>query len=228
MSTLQITGSSVSGPLNAVTMGGDGTVEGEEARGEDSFGAPGIVFRPRPPSDVEGSDGQTYRVGAEAMGARMGDRLTPFTWRDLRLNKVFPAPKEGTIALVGYGGAFLAFDDATDGSGNSVATLYVPYAKSGGVATKCHVICLDPAQNALGIVHGDGAAISLSEDGITMRSPGGTSSFQLTDTDCAIGAQNISLMGVVSIAKDPASLALAVPLLAGVASPPCTSLLLAP
>lgn len=201
LTTVQITGSAVSGPLNAVTVGGDATVEGGTAQNEDAFGAPGIVFRPRPPSDEKGSDEQVYRVGAEAIAASMGDRLTPFTWRDLRLNKVFPSPKPGTIALVGYGGAFLAFDDVADPTNQnkklSLATLYVPYDidSTTGVAKKCHAIILDPAQEAIGIVHGDGVAIAMDkENGIVMRADGSTS-LVLKPGTFQVAAENISLNG---------------------------------
>jgi hypothetical protein len=127
----------------------------------------------------------------------MGDRLTPFTWRDLRLNKVFPAPKPGTIAMVGYGGAFLSFDDTA--SGDTLATLYVPYAKdSNGVATKCHTIILDPAQKSIGIVHAEGNAIVLGDDGsITMRADGSTS-VVLKPGTFQVAASNISLNGNVA------------------------------
>jgi hypothetical protein len=199
--TVQITGSNVSGPFNAVTVGGDATVEGETARDEDAFGAPGIVFRPRPPEKVLGKDRQVYTVGAEALAKRMGDRLTPFTWRDLRLNQVFPAPKPGTIAMVGYGGAFLSFDDAKDSNDrtNSLVTLYVPYGKNGsGIPEHCHAIVLDPTQEAIGIIHGSGCAISLGKDNdITMRADGSTS-LVLKPGVFQVAAEAISLNGNVA------------------------------
>ena len=223
LTTLQITGSSVSGPLHAVTVGGEATVEGEVPQGEDAFGAPGIVFRPRPPETVTGADGQQYRVGAEAIGGRMSDRLTPFTWRDLRLNLAFPAPKEGTIALVGYGGAFLTFDDTP--AGDSIATLYVPYEKVNGVATKCHTIILDPAQESIGIVHGEGCAIALdSSKKITLRADGDTS-VVVGPGICQITAASIVLKGNVTVGGNAAA---GVPFTGGPAMLPCPSLFLSP
>jgi hypothetical protein len=231
VSTMQITGSSIADkPFGAVLMGGDGTVAGEGPQSAEAFGAPGLVFRPRPPSDETGSDGQQYRVGTEALGARMGDELIPFTWRDLRFNKVYPSPKAGTVALVGYGGAFLSFDDVDVSTDPDVkkletlATLYVPYADN----SKCHSIVLDPKQDVLSITHGDGAGILLGNTGITMRSPGGASSIAITDTGIQLAALNIVLCGVTVVGGSPASIGSAVPLLAGPASPPCAALLLAP
>lgn len=224
LTTVQVTGSAVSGPLNAVTVGGDATVDAEVTQGEDAFGAPGIVFRPRPPSNVTGTDGQQYLVGAEAIAGRMSDRLTPFTWRDLRLNMAFPAPKEGTIALVGYGGAFLSFDDTP--AGDSRATLYVPYERDGnGVATKCHTIILDPAQKSIGIVHAEGNAIVLGEDkSITMRADASTVMI-MEPGKFKVLANSIILRGNVAVGAQAEA---GMPLLAGPASQPCVSFFLSP
>jgi hypothetical protein len=218
LSTVAVTNSSVSGPLNAVVMDGDGTAD-ETAQNEDAFGAPGIVFRPRPPSNVVGNDGQRYKVGAEALAARMGDRITPFTWRDLRFNKVFPAPKPGTIALVGYGGGFLSFDDT--GANESLATLYVPYANG----TKAHAIIIDPDQESIGIIHGDGGAIVIDKDnGITMRADGSTFA-TLGPGKFTVVADSINLRGNVALGANTAA---AVPLLAGAASQPTPSVFFSP
>jgi hypothetical protein len=165
LTTMQVTGSAVSGPFNAVTVGGDATVAGEQSQNEDAFGAPGIIFRPRPPSDETGSDGQVVKgLGAETLAARMGDRLTPFTWRDLRLNKIFPAPQPGTIALVGYGGGYLSLDDTP--AKETELTLRVPYSSG-----REHVIVLDPNLNTLTITHGDGASVTMTTDQVTVSAP---------------------------------------------------------
>lgn len=181
LSTVAITGSSVSGPLNAVVMGGDGTAD-DTAQDEDAFGAPGIVFRPRPPGKTAGNDGQQYEVGAEAIAARMGDRMTPFTWRDLRFNKVFPAPKPGTVALVGYGGGFLSFDDT--GAQETLATLYVPYSNG----TKAHAIIVDPENESVKVVHADGMALLLENDRAILKNKPGNAYVE-------VGADGIILNG---------------------------------
>lgn len=211
ITTLQITGSNVSGPLSAVLVGGDGTAGSETAQDVAAFGAPGIVFRPRPPEDVAGSDGQNYTVGAEALGVRQGDEIKPFTWRDLRINKVFPAPKPGTIALVGYGGAFLSFDD-TD-AGDSRTTLYVPYA--GG--TKCHTIVLDPEAEVIGIVHGEGMAIGMSKDGGIVARADSSTTWTLKPGLFQVIASKIVLQGNCVIGARPET---AVPLSPGALTPP--------
>jgi hypothetical protein len=225
ITTLQITGSVVSGPHNAVLVGGDGTAGGETAQDVEAFGAPGIVFRPRAPEERDNADGHTYKLGAESLGARMGDNIVPFTWRDLRFNEVFPAPKPGTVALVGYGGAFLSFDDTTSvdskGSNYNRATLYVPYANG----TKCHTIVIDPDQDAIGIVHGSGLAIAMSESGGIVARADDTTTWMLKPGVCQIMADSIALKGNVTIGGDAAA---GIPFSGGPAMLPCPSLFLSP
>lgn len=191
LTTMVVSGSNVSGPLHAVTMGGNGTAD-ETAQDEDAFGAPGIVFRPRPPSKIDGSDGQKYEVGAETIAARMGDRVTPLTWRDLRFNQVFPAPKPGTVALVGYGGGFLSFDDTA--AKESLTTLYVPYANG----SKAHAIILDPEQESIGVIHGDGMAITLGDEQMVLKNASGNAYIQLSSSGITLNG-NVKIVGGLDI-----------------------------
>lgn len=236
LSYLEITGSTVYGPHNAVLMGGgagvgsldEGDSEGgEQAQDAEAYGAPGIVFRPRPPEDVETPDG-TQRIGAEAMGARTADGLVPMAWRDLRFNRVFPAPKPGTVALVGYGGGFLSFDDTAGTSGDQKATLgtlYVPYQFSSGVPAKAMVLTVDPETEALQLIHGDGFAISMTPDeGIVMRADAATFARMKPD-EVLFHAKKIMLKGNVYVG---AQAEVGVPLLPGSSSPPCPTLYLSP
>lgn len=197
--TVQVTGSSVGeAPFSAVLMGGTTPMPNEAMRNADAFGAPGIVFRPRPPSDVTGTDGQSRKVSAEAIAVRSGGELIPFTWRDLRFNKVYPAPKDGTIALVGYGGAFLSFDDTDELE--SLTTLYVPYA--GG--TKCHCIVLDPKQESVAIVQGDGLALGMTKDGGIVARADGSTTWTLKPGLFQVIASKIVLQGNVVAGANPA------------------------
>ena len=145
--------------------------KGEAVPGQIPWGPLGIIVRPRAPSTR--SDGT--REFAEAIGLKHADDAPPFAYRDSRLHRRFAAPKDGSIAFVGYGGAFLAFDDTGVNSGDekaTIATLYVPYAWAGGVAGKAHVLEFDttPGNESVVLAHGDGFAISMFEDeGITMR-----------------------------------------------------------
>lgn len=195
ITTLQITGSTVSGPMSAVLVGGEGTAGNETAQDVTAFGAPGIVFRPRAPEELSGSDGQKYKLGAEALGVRQGDEIKPFTWRDLRFNKVFPAPKPGTVALVGYGGAFLSFDD-TDAL-ESRATLYVPYADG----AKAMSIIIDPEGESMSLVHGDGMAIILANSMVLIKNASGNAYHQI-DADGHTLNGNTKIVGGLDAGGD--------------------------
>jgi hypothetical protein len=207
LTTFQVGGSSVSGPFGAVRFAGSGTVDGEETQDAESFGAPGIICRPRPPSDVTGLDGSTqYGVGLESVGARMGDAVRPMAYRDLRLNRAFPAPAEGTMAFVGYGGGFLSFSD--DAQLQSITTLYVPYDfDSDGVPAKCHTIILDPDKETVSVVQGDGRSILLSDKGIIIRADGSTW-LEMKDGAVTITAAAIKLHGSVSVGSGVGAVAL--------------------
>lgn len=212
LSHLSVTGSTVYGPHNAVLMGGDSgvgsTTEGEEqgetSQDAEAFGAPGIVFRPRAPQEVSTPDG-TQVVGAEAMAARTPDGLVPLAWRDLRFNRAFPAPKPGTVALVGYGGGFLSFDDTAGNVGDrkgSITTWYVPYGFTGGVAAKAHAIVLDPEEEAVSIVHGDGASVLLTDETAIIRSPAGDAFIEVRDGKIILNAVKVIVRGGMLIGDE--------------------------
>lgn len=227
-SHLSVTGSTVYGPHSAVLMGGDSgvgsTTEGEEqgetSQDAEAYGAPGIVFRPRPPESVSTPDG-TQVVGAEAMAGRTPDGLVPLAWRDLRFNRAFPAPKPGTVALVGYGGGFLSFDDSDDLE--TIGALYVPYANG----AKAMSISFDPELEALSIIHGEGQAILLQDDGsIQMQSPDASSWIRLENDMITVMSKLLILNGGAVVVGDPTGAI--VPLAPGGASPPCPRLFLNP
>lgn len=239
ISLLNVTGSTVAGPHNAVLVGGGGSVagfdddDGEIAQDAEAYGAPGIVFRPRPPEDVDTPDG-TVTVGAEAMGARTGDGLVPMAWRDLRWNRAFPAPKAGTVALVGYGGGFLSMDDTDSKCGDqkaNIQVIYCPYAFNNGVAGKAHAIIMDPEEEAITIVHGAGQSILMQKDGsIRMQSPDGQNFIQVADGQVTISGVQVVLKAGAVIIGDPVGSPPVppVPMLPGAASPPCPRLFLSP
>lgn len=227
ISFLEITGSTVYGPHSAVLVGGGAGVgsleEGDEAGGEEAqdaeaYGAPGLVFRPRPPEEVDTPDGK-QRLTAEAMAARTADGLVPLAWRDLRFNRVFPNPKAGTVALVGYGGGFLAFDDTSADSGDqkaTVETLYCPYEFTNGVPSKAMAVILDPEGEAVSVVHGDGAAVVLTATELVLRSPSGENTLVLDDTELRIYA-NVRVMGRMAVGVPTVGTAVALPVLTGTA-----------
>jgi hypothetical protein len=210
---LRVIGSTVVGRHSAVAVGGEGGVgglgdfnadeAGERVEDAEAFGAPGIVFRPRPPSPHDGDV-----LAAESIAARLGGRDVPIAWRDLRLNRNYPAPKAGAVALVGYGGGFLSFKDSA--SLESVATLYVKYG------SKAHAIVLDPEQESIMVIHGDGLAITMDpNNGITMRADE-TTYATLAPGKFFVQAASIGLQGNVALGTNHLT---ATPLTAGPVAP---------
>jgi hypothetical protein len=224
---LEILGSAIAGD-GAVTVGGVGSMGsfdrdaapdsgGEQFEDATVFGGLGLVFRPRPPEKV---GAQTIR--AEAFGVKKGDETTPWTWRDLRLHRRFPAPKPGTIALVGYGGGFFSFDDPVDGSGNGgVSTLYVPYAFESGTPTKAHYITLSGDNESISITHGDGAQLMLLPEREIMAVVDNDTWLDMKPGKFKVQAEDIGFLGTVTIGN-PAT---AAPLLGAAGTLPSTRLL---
>jgi hypothetical protein len=211
--------------VSGVGLGGafdhdeDDADKGEPFDDSTVFGGLGLVFRPRPPEELDGQ-----KISAEAYGVRKGDDKTPWTWRDLRLHRRFPAPKIGTIALVGYGGGFLSFDDPADGSLNGgTGTWYIPYAFSNGVPTKAHAITLSGDNESISIIQGDGLAISLTpDDGITMRADASTW-LTLAPGKFQVFAAATTIQGNVTLGQNPLA---AVPVLPALATQPSPSVFL--
>lgn len=215
-SILRVTGSVILGKHSAVLYSGEGQVgaltglddleseaPGEEAADVEGYGGFGLVFRPRPPEKVAGGE----ELAAEAMALRTPDGLVPVAWRDLRLHRKFPAPKAGTVALVGYGGGFAAFDDTAANSGTAKAskyTLYVPYQFNGaGTPTKAHLIAVDPESESINILHADGGQfVLLPQRQIMAVSDNGTW-WNLEPGKFEVQAAQISLVGTVYIGGIP-------------------------
>lgn len=232
LSFVRVTGSVVTGEHGAVLLGGEGAVsdvddplgDGSSDKFTDAeqLGSLGLVVRPRPPEAVGGK-----QLGAEGIGARLGGSTVPIALRDLRLNRRFGAPKPGSVALVGYGGGFAAFDDTTSISGSEKAskfTLYVPYEFSGGVPTKAHVFYFDPDSDAIGLVHGEGMALVLngSDKSATLRIDS-TSYLTAKPGELFLNFTNVIINGNAVLGGTVGA-----PLLPGIASPPSTKVFIAP
>lgn len=243
--TLRVTGSSVEGPSSAVLVGGKGLggfgfgdpdEGGETVTDAEAYGAPGVVFRPRPPENIENE-----RIGAEAMSVRMSYGMVPLAWRDLRWNRVFPTPQPGTLAFVGYAGSLLAHEDVEadaenwtppPGGGtapkvkNARLTIYAPYGKEAdGAPTKAHTIQLDP-NGSLQIVQGDGYAVTLDPDnGIVLRDASGEAWISMKNGKIEIVGSSVTIRGNVALGADTTA---ALPLLPGPASQPTPSVFFSP
>jgi len=212
---LLIEGSTTSGPHNAVLLGGSGiggfdSDDGEVGQDIEAYGAPGIVWRPRVPEEINNET-----IGTECEAVRVSDDLIPVSYRDLRWNRAFPSPKPGTIALVGYGGGFLSFDDVDGSTNGTIQVLYCPYAFSGGVAGKCHSITLDPEEETVTIVQGDGSSVILDSKGAIIRSPDGSARIEITNGSITI-VGNVTVVGGMVVGVNPlVPAAVGVPVLCG-------------
>lgn len=209
--------------------GGEGIILTDDNAGErtedgDVFGQIGIIARPLPPT-TSGA----LSEHAEVVCVRTADGLVPVATRDVRLRMFGNAPNEGAVALVGYGGSYHAIapvdnDDLTKGA---IHTIYCPYDfNSSGVAQKAHTITIDPTSGneSISIVHAEGTAITMSANKeILLKNSTGSSYIMLDDGGITMTGQ-INLSGSVVIGNPAA----AVPLLAGAASPPCSTLFVSP
>lgn len=221
--------------LNIVGAAGDADGSGDDEAGEtatnqEHFTALGIIARPRPPSRVLPAQSGP-EVGAEAVALRTGDGLVPIGYRDLRLHARYPAPKEGTIALVGYAGGFHSLDDVDDvpltSQGKSVPnkatlqTFYVPYQHNlDGVPAKAHVITIDPrpGNESISIVHGDGMAVLMKHGGknsVVVKNKAGNAYIEVNDDGNTLNGNTV-INGGATIGDPVAAVpvALATPLLA--------------
>lgn len=197
---------------------------GEGDQDAEVYTALGILARPLPPSTEEGRERH-----AEVVCLRLADGLIPIAVRDVRIRMQGEAPSEGQIALVGYGGGFVSFTPVNDGEDGTISTMYCPYDYDGdGVAQKAHAIVMDPSSGneSISIVHAEGMAITMfqgTKNEIVIKNKNGSASIILDDDGITMTGQ-INLSGSV-VVGNPST---AVPMLAGVASPPCSVLWLSP
>lgn len=190
-SSMRVIGSTVVGKHGAVLVGVEGPAGGlddfdEDAGGEERsdvefFSSPGLVWRPRAKEVVDGDE-----LEAEARGFRTSEGIVPIAWRDLRFHRAFPAPKPGTVALVGYGGGFIAFDDTED-LGQTLATnltVYVPYDFVDGVPTKAHSLIIGRDANGKPVVDlssGEGPGFTILDKETTWKNSAGDAFIVLND-----------------------------------------------
>lgn len=214
----------VLGMIGSLDPEDDDDLAGELSEKEDLYSGLGLLGNPL---GLEQLDGKSY--ACDVVYAKRGDSLVPIAYRDLRLNRAFPSGlKKGSIALAGYGGGFYSLDLTTSNSGTrkaNIHVLYCPYEfDADGVPAKAHVIFADPSQDSVGMVHGDGFAVMLNAGGITLR--GGSSSWiNVAESSIDIVSAKVNVQGSVALGGNPA---IAVPLLAGPASPPGPNVSISP
>lgn len=203
---------------------------GELASDEAMFAAPGVVARPLPPETIDGMS-----VHAEVICARTSDGLVPIGTRDVRLERAHSGLKPGSVALAGYGRAFFSHDLADPGAlpanRKNISTTYVPTAfDAEGNPTRALLITVNGDDESITLLTGGtndpGVLLTLqqADQSVTMQTTDGATAFRLEPGKLTIQAAQIILNGTV-VVGDPF---VAVPLLAGAASPPCPRLFVAP
>jgi hypothetical protein len=210
-------------PSTPAIIGDDNLGEGDDEA--EVFGQLGFLARPLPPSG---------KYHAEAVCLRAGDALTPIACRDTRLRMQGNGPAEGTVAMVGYGGGFLSMSPVgNQGAEGTIQVMYCPYDFNGAsVAQKAHTIILDPTEGneAISVIHSSGAAITMTKNvnpvygtEMVLKNEDGSATITINNQGITMTGQ-INLAGAVVIGN-PST---AVPLLAGTASPPCSTLFVSP
>ena len=241
MSTLDMVlqfGAVVKSSVKALTLDmvdqvlGIGGLEADDTDGEQAneqvrySGALGMIWRALPPDTVKGKT-----RFADVLVAKLADGLLPIGWRDERINRAFPnGPKEGTVAVAGYGGGFHSLDLTDSNSGSQKANIHVIYCPyefdANGTPAKAHAIVIDPSSGneSITITHGDGFQLSLTKEGFNANIDSSTF-LQMKAGALTLNAAKIMLKGNVYIGSQAE---LGIPMLAGPASPPCPSLFVSP
>jgi hypothetical protein len=204
--------------------------DGEQAEKEPLYGPLPVVWRQLPAGKLKGNTAH-----ADVLCIKTADGLVPVAWKDSRIWNAFPSGlAEGQVAVAGYGGGFYSLSLTAGNVGSqrgNIHVIYCPYQfDSDGVPQKAHAIVLDPTSGneSISITHGSGYQISMMDgQGILLNvaadcwahmKPGPPSQF-------TVQATQITLKGSVAIGANPIA---GVPLLPGLASPPCPSLFLSP
>jgi len=208
----------------------DNPEDGETSVQSAMYGALGFLSRPLNPEMKAGKE-----YACEAVCIRTEDGLVPISWRDLRLNALFPSGiPEGRVGMVGYGGGFHTIDLTTDLNGDqksSIHFIYAPYDYSNGVAGKAMAVALDttPGAEHISLSIGSptsGFQVSINEtDGVQVRTPNSSTMFNIRDDEINMAANKIVLKGNVYLG---AAAEAGLPLLAGAASPPSTTVFVSP
>lgn len=148
--------------------------EAETSSDEPLYGTLGFYFRPEPPVSVEDATGNNPEGAAEFVGMRVGGRIYPYGYRDLRLNAKLN-PDEGEVGLVQYRGGFISMKTNDSATGTNIM-LYAVDNTSGGDPDKAHAISMEtePTNSHISLMHGEGQSITLTKEAkiIIANAPG--------------------------------------------------------
>ncbi len=153
----------------------------------------GFVGRPRDP-DADGK-GALVKLWLE------GDKGYAIAFEDVRIATLLPVVKKGGSAMYCATGGFVEFDGET-----GTLTAYVPYAFTGTIATKAHLlqIGLDPnGKPVVNVQSGEGPRFTILEKEITIANTAGDIWIRLNDTDGTISG-NWKVTGALDVCSSVA------------------------
>lgn len=209
--------------IGGIDLDDEADESGEIGDDQPIFGS-GVVFRPLKPEVIDG-----LSVHAEVVCARTADGLVPIAWRDVRLERVHSGLKEGSVCLPGYKGGFLSHDVSND---KQISTFYVPTEfDADGAPTEALLITMNGDDKSITILTGGtsspGSMLTLqqADRSLTWQTTDGSSVMRLEPGKATLQCDQIVLNGTVVVGNPTGAI---VPLLAGVASPPCPRLWLNP
>ena len=205
----RVISSSLSGLSNAILgnlislEGVEDDEEGETSAEEPLYSSLGIYGRPAPPIKTGEGSGNTPEGSAEFVGLRVGDRVYPIAYRDLRLlAKV--NPKEGEVGLVQYQGGFISLKENDSGDGTSIV-IYAVRNDGSGNPDKASVISIDttPANSSIAIVHEAGQSYTMNKDGgQVMMNIAGDALLEVNDDGITINAASTAITGACHAGAD--------------------------
>jgi hypothetical protein len=125
--------------------------------------------------------------GCTVTYAITGDDTHVWLGSDPRYVPLIPVLKQGGSAMYCKTGAFSVFDGETGGF-----TLYVPYNFNGTTPGKSMSISVDPEDESITIAHGEGPALFLTKEGVSIKNKSGSVFASITD-------EGITLSGPMTI-----------------------------
>lgn len=179
--------------------------------GEEDAGAPaaevqmpyGIFSRPLDPTlDANGDPVPTTSGQAVFHFKGSEQHVTP--GQDPRVVPNLPQLSKGSSVQYGAGPntsfqpSFHVIDADTGDQ-----TIYVPYAFSGGVATKAHVISISASGDNVTVRHSGGAGASFTSDAAVMNGPDGSAFLQLGNAGVMVLNGNLTVTGTIGQGPAP-------------------------
>lgn len=171
--------------------------EAETSPDEPLYGPIGFYFRPDAPVKAADATGIRPEGRPEVVAVRLGDRVLPLTYRDLRLSSQVD-PDEGEGGLAHYGGGFISLKWNTSEDGTSIV-IYAPRKDSTGTPIKASAISIDSEEaNAhVCLMHEYGHSLTLTKEGkIVLANKVGDAYLEVNDDGCTING-NFAVKGAV-------------------------------